>query len=98
MPSDRAATLAMRQLSPTNGSNNYRRARETSVDLATEHDSSQPEIVTSQSGGSMLPARQLIEVLNDFDNDVLREVSLRSKNLKRFLKLPLLYLMLNAGL
>ena len=46
----------------------------------------------------MLPARQLIEVLNDFDNEVLREVSNRSRNLKRFIKLPLLYLMLNAGL
>lgn len=40
----------------------------------------------------------LIEVLNDMPSDVLATVSPRSVNLARFLKLPMLYMLLLAGL
>lgn len=40
----------------------------------------------------------LIEVLNDIPTDLLAQVSPDSVNLARFLKMPLLYLLLLAGL
>lgn len=44
------------------------------------------------------PARILIEELNDMDDSLLETVSARSTSLKRFVKLPLLYVLANAGL
>lgn len=44
------------------------------------------------------PARILIEVLHNFDDEMLKDVSSRSLNVKRYVKLPMLYLLLNAGL
>ena len=40
----------------------------------------------------------LIEVLTDMDNETFEAVSTHSKNLNRFVKLPMLYLLITAGL
>ena len=47
---------------------------------------------------SLRPARILIELLNDMDRQQLEQVSKRSLNLQRCVKLPMLYLLINAGL
>ena len=47
---------------------------------------------------STRPARVLIDLLNDFDEDALERVSKRSLTLKTFVKLPMLYLLLTAGM
>ena len=44
------------------------------------------------------PARQLIEALNDIDPDLLEKVSPSSTILRTFVKLPMLFLLFNAGL
>ena len=44
------------------------------------------------------PARELIEVLHNIDDELLKDVSERSLRVKHYVKTPMLYLCLNAGL
>lgn len=47
---------------------------------------------------SQKPARLLIEILHNLDDNLLKQISSRSIGLKLYVKLPMLYLLLTAGL
>lgn len=44
------------------------------------------------------PAHKLIEVINDMPEDLMEIISPRSKTLKSFIKVPMIYLLFFAGL